>query len=1415
MNKVFKIVWSMALNQWVVTSELGKSQQKSKSTTVKAAVAGVVALMGANAFAETKGINGFEGFEPAPQKGDLVILNNNQTQDVPSEHYQPVSGVRYDEKISGDKNVYFGATDIQYKPILGVADPNYDPYADHSGEPKYDHNGHLSPFSKGDRYGRDIHLVSNNGAENDFKGDIYVTPGVNLYIGDHQAASTNLLGQDNDMIIEGYTLVTIDKSTETLKNLTFKNNDSAKRIENTRCEGTNTPESCDNSYNGSNGDALGYDINHAYNNGMRPHDPIYDEGGGAFYIRDDADLTVTDNVEFSGSTPGTGADFNASSSRFAFKKDTNFTNGSRLFASRSEGRLEGAANFNGHGAGLHANDESNIHMTNKTWKGGSDLSKDKGYNTVSTGSTISADHGIEFHNQSITINDGLSFVQEYIGTDPETNEYLYKINTSFPQRSEGYAKKSTLNVGTADQKADFTLASGDNIFNVINSDVNVHGNFTAKENDNLSFSMIHGALNVEDTISLSANDAELVIINSTIQANNFIVDNANENEKSAFLGNTLDIAGDFTLANHAQIYDASYFDGSNDDRKFNAPGLKSPEKYELTYDQLVDFLKDDAAAAIDVDATASLTANNVNMRNAAIYKTAGDVTVKSTMNIEDQAEFTATKGDINIGEQLAVTKGAKLATIDGNITLSDAKGSQVDGTLGIAEGKQFDLTAGNLIIDGQQYEFLGTLNVADGATLQFNGAADLTKESARFNNKGTITALSGAKLGQTLNDGSIHAYANSEFGHVTNNGIIQLAGANDNGTADRGKVTFNGNYIGKGGTLVFGAVNTDNIKRNTTTDGAEVNPFDTTHKDLLIITGDASGNTNVIVQKIEGQFTDQGILLINVQGTSEATAFQLDPSRGIRSGVTDFTALEKRGNDWYLVGSTEFKPSIPWTPLEPANPIEKPEEPSKPVDPQPEEPSKPVDPQPEEPSKPVDPHPEEPSKPVDPHPEEPSKPVDPQPEEPSEPVDPHPEEPSKPVDPQPEEPSEPVDPQPEEPNKPVDPQPEEPSKPVDPQPEEPSKPVDPQPEEPSEPVDPQPEEPSEPVDPQPEEPSKPVDPCDTRSSSDTCAAPDPLPKDPEDEEPEEPKPEPNKPAPAPIYSPETVAYLSQHATANHMFNLKFHDRLYLPGENGVWVHAQAGFNKMRSSLTQDISAKMDYYTIHIGKDLVENELYQFGVMAAYGHASGISRNHRHGIKADMDSNGFAVGVYGSYTPTEHRYVDAWVQYAYLHNKITRKKFSSEKYNSKGLLASIEAGYAFNISENSYFQPQVQLTYMGVKSDRHEEANGNIVTSNSGNVQIRVGARVYGDKTLFNGSTTPYMELNYFHNTKPFKVNVQNGNGMTTISQQNARDIYQIEVGFTSQLNKDLRLTGGVSYAQGKKRQDYRDTKVRLDLRYNF
>ncbi|MBS7827931.1 autotransporter outer membrane beta-barrel domain-containing protein [Wohlfahrtiimonas chitiniclastica] len=1279
MNKVFKIVWSMALNQWVVTSELGKSHQKSKSTTVKAAVAGVVALMGANAFAETKGINGFEGFEPAPQKGDLVILNNNQTQDVPSEHYQPVSGVRYDEKISGDKNVYFGATDIQYKPILGVADPNYDPYADHSGEPKYDHNGHLSPFSKGDRYGRDIHLVSNNGAENDFKGDIYVTPGVNLYIGDHQAASTNLLGQDNDMIIEGYTLVTIDKSTETLKNLTFKNNDSAKRIENTRCEGTNTPESCDNSYNGSNGDALGYDINHAYNNGMRPHDPIYDEGGGAFYIRDDADLTVTDNVEFSGSTPGTGADFNASSSRFAFKKDTNFTNGSRLFASRSEGRLEGAANFNGHGAGLHANDESNIHMTNKTWKGGSDLSKDKGYNTVSTGSTISADHGIEFHNQSITINDGLSFVQEYIGTDPETNEYLYKINTSFPQRSEGYAKKSTLNVGTADQKADFTLASGDNIFNVINSDVNVHGNFTAKENDNLSFSMIHGALNVEDTISLSANDAELVIINSTIQANNFIVDNANENEKSAFLGNTLDIAGDFTLANHAQIYDASYFDGSNDDRKFNAPGLKSPEKYELTYDQLINFLKDDAAAAIDVDATASLTANNVNMRNAAIYKTAGDVTVKSTMNIEDQAEFTATKGDINIGEQLTVAKGAKLATLDGNITLSDAKGSQVDGTLGIAEGKQFDLTAGNLIIDGQQYEFLGTLNVADGATLQFNGAADLTKESARLNNKGTITALSGAKLGQTLNDGTIHAYADSEFGHVTNNGIIQLAGANDNGTANRGKVTFNGNYIGKGGTLVFGAVNADNIKRNTTTDGAEVDPFDTTHKDLLIITGDASGNTNVIVQKIEGQFTDQGILLINVQGTSEATAFQLDPSRRVRSGVTDFTALEKRGNDWYLVGSTEFKPSIPWTPLEPANPIEK-----------------------------------------------------------------------------------------------------------------------------------------------PEEPSEPVDPCDTRSSSDTCAAPAPTPEEDEPQQDETPvtptqpnKPEPSKPAPAPIYSPETVAYLSQHATANHMFNLKFHDRLYLPGENGVWVHAQAGFNKMRSSLTQDISAKMDYYTIHIGKDLVENELYQFGIMAAYGHASGTSRNHRHGIKADMDSNGFAVGVYGSYTPTEHRYIDAWVQYAYLRNKVTGEKSSSEKYNSKGLLASIEAGYAFNISENSYFQPQVQLTYMGVKSDRHEEANGNIVTSNSGNVQIRVGARVYGDKTLFNGSTTPYMELNYFHNTKPFKVNVQNGNGMTTISQQNARDIYQIEVGFTSQLNKDFRLTGGVSYAQGKKRQDYRDTKVRLDLRYNF
>ena len=167
------------------------------------------------------------------------------------------------------------------------------------------------------------------------------------------------------------------------------------------------------------------------------------------------------------------------------------------------------------------------------------------------------------------------------------------------------------------------------------------------------------------------------------------------------------------------------------------------------------------------------------------------------------------------------------------------------------------------------------------------------------------------------------------------------------------------------------------------------------------------------------------------------------------------------------------------------------------------------------------------------------------------------------------------------------------------------------------------------------------------------------------------------------------------------------------------------------------------------------------------------------------------------------------------NKIDNRDGSAEKYHSKGFVASIEGGYAFNLSDNVYLQPQAQFTYMGVKADTHRERSGAVVSSNRGNIEMRLGARLYGENVLFNGTTTPYVEVNYFHNTKPFEIAVESQKGRTAFAAKDMRNIYQLEAGVVSKLNQDWKMGGSLSYAQGKSSSSYRDTKVKFELRYDF
>lgn len=234
MNQVYKIVWSKALNNWVVTSEKSKGIGKSKNTIQKLMIVGSIltGLSGTIVHAE-----------------DILISNQNKDHPnggTPQFNGNGIdtrkNGVVYEENISGDKNLIFEAPNAKYNATRKAKDtdvllselPDYM----HSNVESYgftDIGGGYVRANSGldDRYGRKMLLDGTNA--NDFKGDITVRDSAYLYVGNNtgqhanssnEPIDRNLLGKNNNLLINDYSRVAL-YSHEELNNLTFSANDAS------------------------------------------------------------------------------------------------------------------------------------------------------------------------------------------------------------------------------------------------------------------------------------------------------------------------------------------------------------------------------------------------------------------------------------------------------------------------------------------------------------------------------------------------------------------------------------------------------------------------------------------------------------------------------------------------------------------------------------------------------------------------------------------------------------------------------------------------------------------------------------------------------------------------------------------------------------------------------------------------------------------------------------------------------------------------------------------------------------------------------------------------------------------------------------------------------------------------------------
>ncbi|MGA4620946.1 autotransporter outer membrane beta-barrel domain-containing protein [Citrobacter meridianamericanus] len=325
----------------------------------------------------------------------------------------------------------------------------------------------------------------------------------------------------------------------------------------------------------------------------------------------------------------------------------------------------------------------------------------------------------------------------------------------------------------------------------------------------------------------------------------------------------------------------------------------------------------------------------------------------------------------------------------------------------------------------------------------------------------------------------------------------------------------------------------------------------------------------------------------------------------------------------------------------------------------------------------------------------------------------------------------------------------------------------------------------------------------------------------------------------PINRPEPGSYMFNHMATNTLFLLRLHDRSgetqytdILTGEDKVtslWLRQTGGHNRA-SDNSQQLKNQGNRYVTQIGGDIAQwssdgLDRWHLGLMSGYARQNSNTVSEYSEYTSSGSVEGYSVGLYGTWYANNKdktgSYIDTWALYNWFDNEVKGEQLATEKYKSRGITTSLEAGYTYKLGErysngDKYFlQPKIQLVWMNVRADEHTERNGSRISfEGDGNIQSRVGVRAYinGHNTIDNGKDRqfqPFIETNWIHNTRAFGVTVNNDYN----NIDGTKNIAELKVGVEGQLSKNVDLWGNVAQQLGD--NGYSDTQAMLSLKYRF
>ncbi|GAR75618.1 outer membrane protein IcsA autotransporter precursor [Salmonella enterica] len=295
---------------------------------------------------------------------------------------------------------------------------------------------------------------------------------------------------------------------------------------------------------------------------------------------------------------------------------------------------------------------------------------------------------------------------------------------------------------------------------------------------------------------------------------------------------------------------------------------------------------------MDSDISGDFTSLTMNLTDQPDY-----LTVTGTINPEDASEYLLTEG-------LSWKATATSATpAHGSFTLGAGDSFEVTSVLGDKTGNgDWDgktltkLGAGKLTLSGAN-TYSGDTNVQEG-TLWLSGDGTIgemgSQQAVNVASGATFGGSNGTTVnGKVTNEGTLVFGDSEETGAIfTLNGDLINMGTMTSGSSSStpGNTLYvDGNYTGNGGSLYLNTVLGD----------------DDSATDKLVITGDASGTTDLYINGIgDGAQTTNGIEVVDVGGVSTSDAFVL--KNEVNASLYTYRLYwNESDNDWYLASKAQ------------------------------------------------------------------------------------------------------------------------------------------------------------------------------------------------------------------------------------------------------------------------------------------------------------------------------------------------------------------------------------------------------------------------------------------------------------------------------------------------------------------------------